>query len=63
MLAFVTTELLTLVAVIALLVGVPVIVVTVIVIVSGYVRWDATRRLAELEETDDEPVFDRPDDD
>lgn len=45
-------ELLPVLAVLALLVGVPAFVVVVLAVVSGYIRHDAERRLAALEDGD-----------
>ncbi|WP_247001982.1 hypothetical protein [Halosolutus gelatinilyticus] len=52
-LSFVSPEFLTAMAVLALLVGVPLFVVLVIAVLTGYVQHDATQFLAELEEEED----------
>lgn len=49
-LALVGPDLLSVLAVVALLLGVPVFVVVVLAVVSGYIQHDAERRLAELED-------------
>lgn len=48
--ALVGPDLLTILALLVLLVGVPVFVVVVLAVVSGYIRYDAEQRLAALEE-------------
>lgn len=49
-LAVLSTEALSLVSMFVLLIGVPLFVVAVIAIASGYIRFDAERRLEELED-------------
>ncbi|TYL39228.1 hypothetical protein CV102_08050 [Natronococcus pandeyae] len=53
-LALVGPNLLTILAMLVLLIGVPVFVVVVLAVVSGYIRYDAEQRLAALEEDADE---------
>ncbi|MFU8866338.1 hypothetical protein [Natronococcus sp.] len=54
-------ELLPILAVLALLVGVPAFVVVVLAVVSGYIRHDAERRLAALEDGDTDDSGDESD--
>lgn len=58
-LALASPEILTVVAVVALLVGVPLFVIAVVAVYSGYVQHDATRRLEELEADEDRTDPDR----
>ncbi|AGB38343.1 hypothetical protein [Natronococcus occultus] len=48
--ALVSTELLSVLAMVTLLFGVPAFVVVVLAVLSGYIRYDAKQRLAELED-------------
>ncbi|SDJ54060.1 hypothetical protein [Natronorubrum texcoconense] len=55
-LALVSTELLTVIAMLALLVGVPLFVVGVIAVFSAYVRFDAEQYLEEVDASEGEQV-------
>ena len=53
--AFVSADLLSVIAMLVLLIGVPLLVVAVIAVVSGYFQHDADRYLEELEGDGDPP--------
>ncbi|APX96640.1 hypothetical protein [Natronorubrum daqingense] len=60
-LAVLSSEALSLVSMLVLLVGVPLFVVAVIAVASGYIRFDAERHLEELEEGEGGESFETAD--